>query len=304
MRDNLGIAKPYNSQWRKSVASCHNKKNCWLLEEVGAILRLKTEDSVLTSIVALVSTACIVIFLLPLEVQNSLKVRHSIFNPITYITASFVHGNLQHLGFNLAFFALFTLMLYIISKKAGKERLFLYSTLIMLLVLPLLNYSLLFYSGIFMKVEFGFGLSLADSGIIGLTIPLLTLFFKAKSGKFNSTPFVVSMTLLTFSLILIPYSDSLILAGVPAACGLAFGALAFPPVLRFLRESFGRKDSWLESYLAVFAFISYFCAITSLFPALIISEGGITDIVSHYIGLLFGIIPFSAIAILTKRQNP
>lgn len=274
-----------------------------MAKEVSAILRLETRDLVPIAVVAIVSLVCIVIFLLPLEVQNSLKVRHSVFDPITYMTASFVHGDLQHLGFNLAFFALFTLMLYIISRKAGKEKLFFWSTLIMFLLLPLLNYSILFYSGIFMKVEFGFGLSLTDSGMIGSTIPFLAFFFKAKLAKFNSMPFVVSMTLLTFSLILVPYSESLILAGVSAACGLAFGALAFPAILRFLREYFGRKDSWLESYLVVLAFISYFCAIASLFPALIVSKGGITDIVSHYIGLLFGIIPFSAIAILAKQDK-
>jgi len=264
---------------------------------VSIIPKLKTIDYIPISVVVFVSMTCVVVFLIPPELQNALKAKHSVFNPIAYITASFVHTDLQHLGFNLAFFALFTFILYFIGKMAGKERLFIYSVPIMFLLLPLFSYSLLHYIGIFRQMEFGFGLSLVDSGMIGLTVPMLTLFFKARAERFRSLPFIASMVFFTFSLILVASSRDLMLTVLSTLLAVLFGALTFPAVFRFLHKSFGQKAILPESYLVIGAFVAYFFTIPSLFPSTIISEGGITDILSHYIGLMFGIGTFSILAV-------
>lgn len=256
------------------------------------------EDFKFIAIVSTVSIVCIGVFLLPLEIQNMLKVRHAIFNPLTYITASFVHDDLQHLGFNLFGFILFTFLLYSINKKVSKQKIFFYSLLMMFVVLPLLNYGLLFYSAIYKSIEFGHGLSLVGSSIIGFTVPSLILFFKGRLEKFNPMLFLLSMSLLTLCLIFLPYATSssqLLLSVFCAILGFVFGMLEFRKIWRFVAESFKQRDRtrMIESYMVVVTLWFYFVSILSLFPPNIASQIGITDIISHYIGLLFGIVPFS-----------
>jgi hypothetical protein len=258
--------------------------------------RLGPSDSRFIAAVVIVTTLCVGVYLLPAETQDLLKVRHSVFNPFAYLTASFVHGNIMHLTFNLAFFWLFGFLLFFINRTIEKQRFFLYSLLIVFTALPLVNYSLLFYFGIYKSVEFGFGLSLVDSGLIGLTVPSLNMYFRAKLDRFNSTLFLTSMSLLTFFLVLLPYIASLqssLLAFAILVLSFLSGVSVFKKILGFLWRSLRRKETVAESYFLFLSILFYFASITSLFPTAVLSEGGITDIVSHYIGLLFGIIPFS-----------
>ena len=265
-------------------------------------MKLEAEDFKLIAIVSTISIVCIGVFLLPLEIQNMLKVRHTIFNPLTYITASFVHDYLQHLGSNLFGFILFAFLLYFINKKVSKQKFFFYSLLMMFVVLPLLNYGLLFYFGIYKSTEFGYGLSLAGSGIIGFTVPSLILFFKDRLEKFNSILFFPSMFLLTLCFIFLPYvtSSQLLLLVFCAILGFVVGMMEFKRGLRFLVASFKQRETLMESYIVVFTLLFYFISILGLFPANIALQGGITDIVSHYIGLLFGIFPFSFYSIRAR----
>ena len=268
------------------------------------VVKLDAEDSTLIAIVSTVSIVCVGVFLLPPEIQNMLKVRHAIFNPLTYLTASFVHDDLQHLGFNLFGFILFAFLLYFIDKKARKQRLFFYFLLMIFAVLPLLNYGVLFYFGIWKSVEFGYGLSLVGSSLIGLTIPSLILFFKDRLEKFNSMLFFLSMFLLTLCIIFLPYAAflQLLLLVFCAIVGFAGGMMEFRRILRFIAESFKKRERtrMMESYILVVTLWFYFISILSLFPPNIASQMGITDIISHYIGLLFGIVPFSVYGIRAR----
>jgi hypothetical protein len=263
--------------------------------KVNHIRRLQKDDFQLMLIVGLVSIACVGVFLLPSEIRNMLKVRHAVFNPIAYITASFVHDDSLHLGLNLSAFLLATFLLYFINKRISEQKYFLFSLLIMFVALPLLNYGILFYFGIYKSIEFGFGLSLVDSGLIGFTIPSLILYFKRKLEKFNSILFFTSMVLFTFSLISFPYAWSFEFP-LPVFCvilGFVFGILEIKRILSFLISSLKQRKTLLESSLVVFTLWFYFFSIVGLFPSTIVSQGGIVDIVSHYFGLLFGIVIFS-----------
>jgi hypothetical protein len=259
-------------------------------------VKLKAEDFKLMAIIIFVSIACIGVFLLPLEIRNMLKVRHAIFNPITYITASFVHDYFQGLVFNLLVFIIFSVFTYSINKKVDKQRFFFFSLLMMLVVLPLSSYSLLYYFDIWGSIEFGSGLSLVDSGLIGFAVPSLILFFKGNLEKFNSILFFFSMLFLTLCLVILPYAATsfmLLLLVLCAILGFALGILEFRKILAFISESLKQRETFAESYIVVLTLLFYFISILSLFPADIVLKGGPIDIVSHYIGLLFGILPFS-----------
>jgi hypothetical protein len=267
------------------------------------IRKLQKDDLQLTLIVGLVSITCIGVFLLPSEIRNILKVRHGVFNPIACITASFVHDNSLHLGTNLCAFLFTTLPLYLINKRINEQKYFLISLLMMFLVLPLLNYGILFYLGIYKSIEYGFGLSLVCSGLVGFTIPSLTLYFKRKLEKFNSIFFLISMVLFTFSLISYPYKSSFEFP-LPVFCailGSVSGILEIKRILNFLISSL--KQSPFESILVIFTICFYLYSIINLFPSAIVLQGGIVDIISHYFGFLFGtvIFPFRYIAKSTTK---
>lgn len=187
--------------------------------EMNHVRRLQKDDFQLILIVGFVSIACISVFPLPSEMKNMLKVGHSVFNPIAYVTASFVHDDPLPLGLNLSAFLLATYVLYFINKRISEQKFFFFSLLIMFVALPVLNYGFLFYFGIYRFMEFESGLSLVDSGLIGFIIPSLMLYFKHKLKRFNSILFFTSMVLFTFSLVSLPYAEEFDFP-LPALCAI------------------------------------------------------------------------------------
>lgn len=273
--------------------------------------KLGSDDLKLIAIVSGVLIVCVGVFFLSSEIQDMLKASHSIFNPIAYITASFVHGDVLHLGSNLFAFVLFAFLLYFINKKTNQQQFFFYSLLTIFILLPVLDYGILFYYGIYKSIPFGFGLSLVDSGLIGLTVPSLILFFKNRLEKFNSLLFFVSFLLFTFGLTLLPYafSSQFSLLFLIFILGFVFGVFEYRRILNHFANSYKQRKArmgvFLESYLVLFAMFFYFFSIVGLFPSSILTQGGITDIMSHYIGLLFGSVIFSfyAFYIPSKRKS-
>ncbi len=260
-------------------------------------------DFRLVAVLSSVTVICLVTFLLPIDVQNILMVRHAIFNPLTYITASFVHGDLLHLISNLFGFMLFSFLNYHLNKKVKNVKAFFGSLSALFVILPFLNYSLLNYFGIYKSIEFGFGLSLVDSGLLGFSISSLLLYFKRRIERFNALFFLSSASLFTFCIILLPYPSSFrtMLFLFCLGCGFVFGIFEMKKIYKFISESLKSRITFIEAYLVMVTFPLYFLFVVLLFPPVIISQGGITDIASHYIGLLFGIFPFSFYNILRKN---
>ena len=242
-------------------------------------------------IVGLVSIACIGVFLLPPEIRDMLKVRHAVFNPIAYITASFVHDDPMHLVPNLSAFALVGSLLYAINKRINEQKFFFFSLLIMFVVLPLLNYVILFCLDVYRSIEFGFGLSLVDSGLIGSTIPFLMFYFERKLEKFNPIRFFASMILFTLSLISVRYVGSfgVLCSVLLAILGFICGISEIKRILSFLASSLKSRKTLCDSLLVLFALCFYFFFIFCLFPSTIVSQKGIVDIFSHYSGFVLGI---------------
>jgi membrane associated rhomboid family serine protease len=65
--------------------------------------RPESSDYGFIAAVVFVTVLCVGVYLAPTEVQDLLKVRHGVFNPFAYLTASFVHGDVVHLTVNLVF---------------------------------------------------------------------------------------------------------------------------------------------------------------------------------------------------------
>lgn len=232
-------------------------------------------------IVVVVSAACVSIFLLPTEIGSMLRVKTQVFNPITFISASFVHLDLAHLSNNLAVFLLVTYLLHFIYRWISEQKILHISLLIIFTVLPFLYYGVLVHY-VFYAAEV-FGLSLVNSGLIGLSIASLTIYFRHRIEKFIAQIFITSIIFFTFSLINLP----IVFRCLFAILGFVYGTLEIEKILTYLRALCG-KDRW-EAFIVGFTLFFYFISIIGFFPAAIVLGGTIVDIFSHYFGLLFGI---------------
>ncbi len=252
-----------------------------------------------------ISTVCIVGFILPTEIQNLLKARHSVFNPLTYITASFIHGDVEHLISNLFGFNLFLFLNYYFSKKAAKRRAYFGTLMVLFIALPILNYSLLFFSGLYSSREssFGFGLSLVGSGLLGSCITFLLLYFERRIKNFDALFFMLSTSLFTFSIIFLPYPSSFreVLFLLCLVSGLIVGVSPAKKILKFSLRLWKDPKTVLETTLVSMVFPLYLLSVFLLFPQIIVIEGGIIDIASRLIGLLFGIFIISILIRLSVR---
>lgn len=205
--------------------------------------------------------------------QYTLKANRLVFNPISCITASFVHGNVVHLEGDLFAFILSAFLLYFINKKTNQQRFFFYSMLTIFTVFPVIDYGIQLHYGTYKSATSGFGLSLVDSGLIGLTVPSLILFFKSKLEKFNSLLFFYSLLLLELGLASLPYAPSsqLWLLSLIFILGFAVGVFEYRRVLRYLaslrRQTKTKMESFLESCLVLFTMFFYFFSIVGLFPS-------------------------------------
>jgi hypothetical protein len=271
--------------------------------------KAELSDLVFIAFLVFVSALCVGVFLLPASSQNALKADRSVFNPITYVTASFVHGNVVHLGSDLSVFILFAILLYVINRSVHHQRFFFLSVLIIFTALPVIDYGTQWYYGIFKSVKTGFGLSLVDSGLIGLALPSLILFFKTRVEKFNSLIFFLSYFLSGLCLVALPYSRSsqFWLFLIVFAIGLAVGNVEYRRIFDWLANlripTSERKKTFFSLCAVLFTMVLYFIFIIGLFPSSIIQQGAPTDIVSHFIGLLFGSLVFSFYAIINKPRD-
>jgi NADH:ubiquinone oxidoreductase subunit 2 (subunit N) len=148
-----------------------------------------------------------------------------------------------------------------------------------------------------------------DSGLIGLTVPSLILFFKNKLEKFNSLLFFYSLLLLGLGLAALPYAppSQLWLLSLIFILGFAVGVFEYRRVLRYLaslrRQTKTKMEVFLESCLVLFTMFFYFFSIVGLFPSSMMWQGGTTDIVSHFTGLLFGSVIFSSYAFYLPNKQ-
>jgi hypothetical protein len=242
-----------------------------------------------------VSAACVSIFLLPTEIGNMLRVKTQVFNPITFISASFVHLGLAHLSNNLAVFALVTYLLHFIYRWISEQKILHISLLIIFTALPFLYYGILVHY-VFYAAEV-FGLSLVNSGLIGLSMISLTIYFKHGVMKFNAQLFITSIIFFTFSFINLPT----VFRSLSAILSFVYGTLEIKKIWTYLIPLWS-KDRW-EAFIIGFTLFFYFISILALFPATIISSQGIVDIFAHYFVLLFGIFQGGITYFLKSKRN-
>jgi len=254
-------------------------------------MKIRKLDVAIWSILVIVPLLCIVIFFLPISVQEVLKARTAEFNPTTLISSSFVHGSIVHLLGNVVVFAIVGILLYGINTKIPHKKSLLYSLLLIVFVLPLLcGTAFQIISNYYGWNLSSFGLSLEVSGLLGLMVPTLVVFFREElQNSNNRVLFFFSMFLVTASFIILPYLTSIYTTGFFVAMILSGYTILFIIFRKMLRFRVKKGGVEKKMFLGASVFFVYIFLITTLFPSNILeSQGSLVNIFAHYFGVFFG----------------
>lgn len=245
-------------------------------------------DIAILGLIAAIPVVCIIIFLLPRSLQDALWLNTRNLEPLTFITASFVHGDLGHLTGNLTLFVLAGILLYSVSWKAHKQKFLFCSLLLLIASLPMAYTFCVLNIFRFQLPQRSGGLSIVNSGLIGLTIPSLLLLLNAELQNTKTRLlFFISLLLLTDVVTILPYVESarpsnLAFAAVEGAIGLLLFSFPFRVLVRS-----GAKR---QIALAFIVLTAYFCCFPLLFPAIVVRQGVFVDVFAHRFGLFFGLL--------------
>ena len=265
--------------------------------------RLERADLYAFALLASISSLCIVVFLLPADVQELLRCRSDSLNLLSLWTSAFVHFNFEHLLYDVVSFLVLGLLVFAVHWKPGRGKDFLYSLIVILLVLPPVTNALfaLIAGLVFKRVFASCGLSIIVAGLAGLMVPSLRALAKGllKSEE-RANKLVLSLMLLTLFWVVLQYVHqvyglhalaswaAILVLGALLVCGLAL----LIPVVKELRHRTERDHCMKEAATtSIVAVIGYLVFVIMLFPSEIITPGGgLVGVFHHYLGLFLGML--------------
>jgi membrane associated rhomboid family serine protease len=254
----------------------------------------KRVDLYVFGLFALISVSCVIIFLLPADMQELLMARSDDWNLLSFWASTFVHSNFEHLLGNVTSFFLLGFIVFDINRKSGREKEFLWSLIIAILVLPFIdNISFMLLANFIGRTVVSCGLSTIVASLAGLIVPSLGIFLREPlQNERNTLCLLVSFMLLTGSSIAFPYVDSNFYNLMVFVATLVFGLILLIHVgkklVNFAKLNQNARKTIITASITV---IVYFILIFGLFPSKInMPEGGIVNIFAHYVGVFYGII--------------
>jgi len=255
----------------------------------------KRVDLYVFGLFALISVSCVVVFLLPANVQEFLKVRSDSWNLLSFWASMFVHSNFEHLLNNVTSFLFLGFIVFEMNRKSGREKEFLWSLIIAILVLPFIdNISFMLVAKFVIRQNvISCGLSTIVASLAGLIVPSLGIFLREPlQNERNTLCLLVSFMLLTASSIAIPYIGSGLYNLVVFVATFVFGVILIIYVgkisVKFAKQNQNARKTILAASITVYV---YFVFIFALFPSKItMPDGSIVNIFSHYVGVFYGMI--------------
>lgn len=244
---------------------------------------------------ALISTLCFIIFLLPVDIQESLKAQSDHWNLLTFFTSTFVYANLGHLLGNILAFLLLGLFVCELIYNSNREKRLFISLLLAIFLLPLIyNISFaLLANFVIRRPLVSCGLSTVVAGIIGLIVPSLGIFLRELlQNERNTLYFLTSLMFLTGSAIAYPYTNSgaynLAVFTATFIVGLVLLLHIGRKLLKFAKQNLNAKKKLISASIALFVYSAF---LFSLFPSnIFMPEGNIVNIFAHYVGVFYGVI--------------
>lgn len=239
------------------------------------------------------------IFLLPQSIQASLILDYGNYSIFNLWSSAYVHRGFDHFSNNLGAYCVLIGPIYLLFVLADERKLFRYTFLTLLLILPVvisLSNIAALGSGT------GAGFSGIGSALFGLLPVSLFLFVHNKISEEIEPAHGVVLFLITTAIIALTYSGIIVAAGI----------LLFTALLTFydihqvglveIREVVAELSSMGGYFelVMIAGLLSLFSPVV-LFPSEIAQDGTTVNILTHYIGLLFGF--FGPIIYLNYRRH-
>jgi membrane associated rhomboid family serine protease len=268
----------------------------------------KRVDLYVFGLFALISVSCVIIFLLPADIQELLKARSDYWNLLSFWASTFVHSNFEHLLGNVTSFLLLGFIVFEINRKSGREKEFLWSLIIAILVLPFIdNISFMLLANFIGRTVVSCGLSTIVASLAGLIVPSLGIFLREPlQNERNTLCLLLSFMLLTGSSIAFPYVDSNFYNLMVFVATLVFGLILLIHVgkklVNFAKLNQNARKTIITTLITVTV---YFILIFGLFPSKItMPEGGVVNIFAHYVGVFYGMTTgIYTLNVFPKRKN-
>ncbi len=241
---------------------------------------VETKDLILITSVPI---TLILIFLLPVNVQEVLVVNYENPSLVNFLTTAFVHSDFSHLAGNLASYVLIIASLYLMCALSGLKRNFRYAFAVFVLAFP---FVISMISSQFLSVETSRGFSGVGSAFLGF-LPVVVFHYMDERLDLNLGIANSMMLFLIGTEVLVFIYD-----GLSPVFLMFLGLIGFYSwkiwrmnSLESLKEAVDKKGHFELSLFSIFLFLVLTFA---LFPRDIVVGGKAVNILSHYSGYFLG----------------
>lgn len=239
-------------------------------------------------------------FLLPKDISSYLVLSSEVFYPWAVFTSAFIHFGMGHLASNIGYFVVFGLTGYWLLFRTGKRKLFLLLLGVFIFVVPPISSSL--SVGLtFLKSTKGF--SSVVNALLGLIPVALAYYWRENDLGKSFENLCFSFLLIGVSIIPLKYLDNPLMGISIFTVMVSLGFLLLYRELKRVRPSAPRVTAGAV-YCSFVSFMVYFVGLHFSIPGpgnIVSSSGHPTNVLSHYIGFLLGIL-LSYIAIKIKDR--
>lgn len=227
-----------------------------------------------------------VVFFFPRPIQNGLYLDYG--NPLllTFWGSSFVHRGVNHLLNNLVAYCLVISIVYLLLAFARKQRLFRYTMISFLLVVPPL---IALANIVFIGRGTGAGFSGIGSAFFGFLLLSIFVFVRSRISNEIETSYSVVLFLIVAGIIAIIYDQTEIGAFILLLSSILVTIYVYRVGFDELKTA-GSKLMSNPGYLLLVLLATHLSLASPflLFPQEITSDGTTVNILSHYVGLVLG----------------
>lgn len=231
--------------------------------------------------------------IVPASGREILTLRYASPDPLRALTAAYVHFDAVHLRGNVVGYLLASGIAYLCCHAAGERRWFRYSFVALLTLLPMaVNLSVAWLIG---GDATGRGFSGVVAGFVGLVFVTAPVIVRR---RFGFEPWVAWHTTAAMTFVVAAALVWMVVGSIPPALAGVLAVGAGLTLVSFIQRGGGRtglpadRDGWTRLAAAFTVAVGILLAVTAfvtgLFPARLTTDGAVTNVLAHYLGLVYG----------------
>jgi len=227
-----------------------------------------------------------IVFLFPKSLQDNLAMDFTNPQFWQFLTSAYVHKDFSHFFGNISLYITITLLLIFLAKKSNLLGRLEKLTLTTLVLLPIVSSLLSYYYPIFnLQTERG------ASGLVSAVLGFVPALWFAVTHPKMRTKLYYGLILPSIFVLYLSFSFTYVYIPKWKFYSLILIILFLVSfVLLFIKNQLNLVKNNLHTYLISFISITFFFLIPLvIFPKSYISNGTLTNFITHYIGIMFGV---------------